>query len=119
MSETETVTALENLLAAMDVAADVTRGLIEGLAECNGRLAELAEDVAGLGLRVVGLEMRAQVGHSLRALPPVTAERLEQATTELREELAAEVQALTERIDHVHNRALKALTELTERNASR
>lgn len=46
-----------------------------------------------------------------------TGRRFLELEAELRAELADEVAAITRRIDHVHKRALRALTLLTEKGA--
>lgn len=108
--------AFDGLLGAVENGQAATGELIAIVRDQAERLLELSENVATLGVRVSTLEVGMPAGHSLRVLEPVSTAHFERVTAELRAELATEVTALTERIDHVHRKALTALTALTERN---
>lgn len=110
------VQAFEDMLAVIKAGQGVTTDLIALVKDNGARLLELSENVATLGVRVSTLEAGMPAGHSLRVLEPVSIARVEEVADELRAELASEVAALTGRIDHVHRKALTALTALTERN---
>lgn len=115
MSDGDAVSALENLLQAMDAMSNVTASLIERVQESERRLLELQENVATLGVMMQNHATQHLTQHSIRVVPPVSPTDLVELANTLRAEFAAEAEQLTARIDHVHTRALKALTDLTEK----
>jgi hypothetical protein len=117
VSETSGEESVDRMLEVLASMIALLGSTTENVTALDERLGELAESVAGLGLRVRSLELTHETAGRLRILPPLEDERIEELAAKLRAELAVEVEAITARIDRVHERALRALTDLTERKS--
>jgi hypothetical protein len=116
-SEESIVASLERLLLGITLTQETAASAVEAVKEANARAAELMEDIAALGIRVSELERTRRNEHSLTVVGRERFRTLDELATVLRAEFADEVQAITQRIDSVHERALRALTDLTGKGA--
>lgn len=114
----EAVTNLERLLAAIETSQGVSAELLSLVRAQRERLDELTEDIAGIGLRVAELERERRNENSLRVVGRERFRTLDELAAVLRDEFAAEVEAITQRIDSVHERALRALTNLSTKGTN-
>lgn len=115
MDAEEAIANLGRLLFAIEATQEVSRELLGLVRAQRERLEELGEDIAGLGLRVSELERQARNEHSLAVVRSDRFRTLDELAAALRAEMSEAYAELTERIDGVHEPALRALTERTER----
>lgn len=115
MSDELLLAEVQSTTRAFAVVQTLTGLLTDRVLADAERIEELTGDVAELGTRVSELERAARNDHSLTVVGRERFRTLDELAAVLRAEFAAEVESLTQRIDHVHAKTLRALTALVER----